>query len=377
MIYFDHNATTPIDEQVFSAMEPYLKSGFGNASGSHYLAREAHRALDIAREQIAELVNAHPSQVIFTSGGTEANNLAIKGSVLGMGLKHVYYGASEHPSVRDVARYVHEKHWAESQPLPVEPEGNVSVDTFSSLVSPDSLVSLMWANNETGVLNDVVALAARNKVVFHSDAVQAAGKLTIDFPASGVDMISLSSHKLYGPKGAGALVAKKSLLLDPLIHGGGQEKGLRSGTENIAAIVGFGEAARLARSRIGEQESVKAIRDALESRLSEISGVTVFCQAVERLPNTTFFAVAGIDGETLIMQLDQLGFAVASGSACSSRSGKPSHVLLAMGVNEDVARGAIRVSLGRKNTLSEINAFVDSLSKVITDLKRMSVVAPC
>ena len=378
MIYLDHNATTALDNEVLDAMLPFLKGGYGNPAGVYSLAREARHAVEVAREQLADMVNAHPSQVVFTSGGTEANNFALKGAVLGLGIKDVFYSAIEHASVRDVARYIEHKAWARVQPIPVDENARITTDTLEAIVDkPGSLVSIMWANNELGTVNSIEELASISKsrgAIVHSDAVQLAGKVTIDFASSGVDLMTLSSHKLYGPKGVGALIYEKSLDIEPLIHGGGQEKGRRSGTENVAAIVGFGMAAMLAKSRLTSRSNhMRSLRDRLESGLGQIPNITIFAQQEQRLPNTVFFSVPGIEGETLLMELDNSGFAVASGSACASKSGKPSHVLLAMGVEESLARSAIRVSLGKDNTVDEVDAFLVALSQIVKTFKNMSV----
>ena len=381
MIYLDHNATTPLDGAVLEAMLPFLKGRYGNPGGVYGLAREARHAVEVAREQLADLVNAHPSQVVFTSGGTEANNYALKGAVFGLGIKQIFYSAIEHASVRDVARYIDRKAWASAQPIPVDENAQITTDTLESIIDkPGALVSLMWANNELGTINPVSELAVPLKsmgAIIHSDAVQIAGKADIDFAASGVDLMTLSSHKLYGPKGVGALVCDKSLDVDPLIHGGGQEKGRRSGTENVAAIVGFGMAAMLAKSQLDVRvKHLRSLRDRLENGLVNIPNVTIFAQQEQRLPNTVFFSVPGIDGETLLMQLDDADFAVASGSACASKSGTPSHVLLAMGVDESLARGAIRVSFGKDNTVDEVDVFLLALSKIVKTLNSMSALMP-
>jgi cysteine desulfurase len=381
MIYFDHNATTPITNEVLEAMLPFLKGGYGNPSSVYGLAREARHAVETAREQVAELVNAHPSQVVFTSGGTEANNFALKGAVLGLGIKRLFFSAIEHASVRDVARYIEQKSWAVVHPIPVDENAQLTEDTLRSVVDePNSLVSIMGANNEIGIINplhELVPLLKARDAIIHSDAVQLAGKVAIDFAATGVDLMTLSSHKLYGPKGVGALVCDKSLDIEPLIHGGGQEKGRRSGTENVAAIVGFGAAAVLAKARLQEDVvKLKTLQLRLEAGLDEIPEVTIFAKQQARLPNTTFFGVTGIDGETLLMQLDGAGFAVASGSACASKTGKASHVLLAMGIEETLARGAIRVSFGIQNSIDEVDDFLWTLSQLVTNMKSMSALMP-
>lgn len=379
MTYLDHNATTPLDERVLEAMLPYMRESFANPSGVYSLAREARQAIETAREQVAALVNAHPSQVVFTSGGTEANNLALKGAVTGCGYRNLYYGATEHPSVRDVARYLHDRDLAVAQPLMVDEAGIVDPVVLEYVTEASSLVSVMWANNETGVINPVAELARQLKernIPLHTDAVQAVGKIPVDFSASDVSLMTLSSHKIYGPKGVGALVVDKSLDLAPLLHGGGQEKGRRSGTENVAGIVGFGGAANLAQMQLEDyRRNTQRLRESLEAGLKGIDGLQVFAQQAPRIPNTLFFSIPGIDGEALLMQLDTMGFAVASGSACSSKSGKASHVLLAMGVEEQLARGAVRVSLGKDTSSDDVQNFLTTLSRLVNELKNLSVIA--
>ena len=369
MIYFDHNATTPVSPDVLAEMMPFLEGCYANPSSIHLQGRQARSAIDKAREQVAQLVSAHPSQVIFTSGGSESNNLAIKGCMRGMSISRLIAGTTEHPSVRDVARYFATS--AQVDYLPVDAQGIVKYDELERFSHPDapSLVSVMMANNETGVVQDVAKLAEHFKsagYIVHTDAVQAAGKLRVDFSALNVDLLSLSAHKIYGPKGVGALIFDKRIDIEPMIHGGGQEKNKRSGTENVAAIVGFGKAAELAKINLEtNQKKLKNLQHYFEQQLKQLAGIVIFSEHVERLVNTTFFAVPGIDGETLLMQLDEQGIAVTSGSACSSTSLKPSHVLMAMGVDEQIARSAIRVSFGLRNTKTEIDHFIHVLKMQI------------
>jgi len=360
-IYFDHNATTPLDGEVLNAMLPYLEANYANPSSLHSQGRVARNAINVAREQVADLINSHPSQVIFTSGGTEANNLAIKGTLRGMGIGALSCSAIEHPSIRDVLKYFDGA--IRNTELAVSEHGLVLENQLAEVCGQETslLVSVMMANNETGVVQDIAKLAkvVRNKGHFmHTDAVQALGKIPIDYSGLGVHLMTLSSHKIYGPKGVGALIYDKAINIDPLFHGGGQEQGLRPGTENIAAIVGFGKAAEIAKLKLEKNQNYMfSLREYFESRLLQIPGVVLFSSGVDRLANTSFFSVPGIDGETLLMQMDEFGIAVTSGSACSSKSELPSHVLLAMGVDESLARNAIRVSFGLQNTQAEIDEF--------------------
>lgn len=365
-IYLDHNATTPLDERVMDAMSPYWRAQFGNPSSLHRPGRIARAALDRAREQVASLVHAHPSQVIFTSGGTEANNLALGGLVFGGPPRRIAVSTVEHASVLGPARHLARQAWGLDL-VPVDELGRVTPAALAATLRPDTaLVSVMWANNETGVIQDIVALSAVARaagVVMHCDAVQAAGKLSVNFPASGVGLMSLSAHKIHGPKGVGALIVDKSLDLPPLSHGGGHERGLRAGTENLPGIVGFGVAAELA-AKEGRQrgESLLTLRTQFEARVRlELPELVVVAQRAERLSNTVMVAVPGIDGESLLMNLDEAGIAVSSGSACAAGSTEPSHVMTAMGFPAELARNVIRVSFGKDNTEADVATLVETL----------------
>ncbi|MHB8624045.1 MAG: cysteine desulfurase family protein [Sulfuricaulis sp.] len=375
-VYFDHNATTPLDPRVLEAMLPYLTEFHGNPSSVYRAGRAARAAIDQAREQVAELVNAHPSQVVFTSGGTEASNLAIQGITVLKQPGCMAIGATEHPSVTETAMIRRHDGW-QIAVLPVDEQGRLREPQMELEINRrPTLVSVMWANNETGVIQDIAkisALARECDVVMHTDAVQAAGKIAVDFAASGVHMMSLSAHKINGPKGVGALVVDKSVSLQPLLFGGGQEKDRRSGTENVAGIVGFCVAATLAKTRLANYSSyMLPLRSRLESGLRALGGVEIIGANVDRLSNTVCFGTIGVDGETLLLNLDRAGFAVSSGSACSSSRREPSPVLTAMGIETDLARSAIRVSLGYGNTEQEIDAFVTALAAQLHQMRRMS-----
>jgi cysteine desulfurase len=370
MAYLDHNATTPLDPRVLEAMLPYLRGGHGNPSSQHRAGRAARDAVETARAQVAALVVADPGEVIFTSGGTEANNLAAKGVAARAGGGRLLYSGVEHPCVLEPMQALARQGWA-VQTVVVDGEGRVDPAALAAQLAGGDvrLVSCMVANNETGVIQDTARLAriAREAgAVFHADAVQAAGKLPLDFPGSGAHLMSLSSHKLYGPKGAGALVADRGLELEPLLHGGGQEKTLRGGTENVAALVGFGAAAELAVAELDARRAhVQGLRERLERQLAAIPGLRVFGARAPRLPNTSQFAIPGFHSATLLGLLDKKGFAVSSGSACASGTDEPSHVLLAMGVPAELALCAIRVSLGKDNTAAEVDGFVAALRAVL------------
>ena len=377
-IYFDHNATTALDARVLEAMLPYLRGQQGNPTSRHGFGRTARQAIDLAREQVAAAVGAHPSQVTFTSGGTEANNTAIKGIAATHTPAQMVCSAIEHPAVSKPMQSLLGRGWKMTR-TPVDQDGKVDLAALETLLQQKTaLVSVMLANNETGVLQDIPAiagLARRYGALLHTDAVQALGKVAVDFTASGANAMSLSGHKIHGPQGVGALILDKRVDLQPLLEGGGQEKGLRSGTENIAAIVGFGMACELAtRDLERHAEKIRGLRDQFEQGLVEL-GATVFGQGAERLPNTSFFALPNIEGETLVMALDRQGYAVASGSACSSDSIEPSHVLLAMGIAPEVARGAVRVSLGARNSAAQVDALLQALKNEQLRMKRMAAVA--
>lgn len=377
-VYLDWNATAPLEPAVREAMLPWLDSRFGNASSRHEYGRQARAAVDEARAQVAAAVGAHATEVIFTSGGTEANNLFVKGAAGLMKPGLIAISAIEHPCVREPAKQLRRADWTLRE-IAVDRAGLVKrTDWLAVLAAKPVLVSVMLANNETGVLQDVATLAREAKEVgawFHTDAVQALGKIGVDFRALGVNAMTLSAHKVGGPLGAGALVVDKRLELAPLLAGGGQERGLRSGTENVAAIVGFGVACELAAARVsGENGRLCGLRDTLEAGLAA-HGMRIFSAGAPRLPNTVFFAADGVDGETLVARLDRAGFACASGSACSSANPEPSHTLMAMGVERDTARGAVRVSLGRDTQEKHVVDFLACLGQQMNELNNLTAVA--
>ena len=379
--YLDHNATTPLDPAVLAAMLPWLETRFGNASSRHEYGRQARQAIDEARQKVAAAVNAHPTEVVFTSGGSESNNLFLKGAAASLKTGMLAVSAIEHPCVLKPAAQLARQGW-QVRVITVDGSGRVDADDYArTLAEKPRLVSVMLANNETGVVQPVEALSGAAKAGggwFHTDAVQALGKLPIDFRrlnVAGVHAMTLSAHKAYGPKGAAALVLDKRVELQPLIAGGGHERGLRSGTENVPAIVGFGVAAELAAQRVAETPvRLKALQHRLESGLAAL-GATIFAVDAERLPNTSYFAFRDIDGETLVGKLDREGFAVASGAACSSANPEPSHVLQAMGVAPQIARGAVRVSLGAGNSEAEVDQFINALQVTVGRLHGLTALA--
>jgi len=377
-VYLDHNATTPLEPAVLEAMLPWLREQFGNPSSRHEYGRSARRAVDEARQQVAAAVGAHATEIVFTSGGSETNNLFLKGAAACLKPGAIGISAIEHPCVVKPAQQLARQGWSLVQ-VAVDGGGRIDAEAWRDcLAAKPKLLSVMRANNETGVLQDVAALATAARGTgawFHCDAVQAFGKMPLSFRelnAAGVHALTLSAHKIGGPKGAAALVVDKRVELAPLIAGGGHERGLRSGTENVPAIVGFGVAATLAAARVAEAPArVARLREKLEAGLVAL-GAQLFGAGAERLPNTTYFALPAIDGETLVGKLDRAGFAVASGAACSSANPEPSHVLSAMGVAPDIARGAVRVSLGHATTEKEIEDFLNTLRATAVSLHELT-----
>ena len=380
-VYLDHNATTPLAPGVLAAMLPWYESRFGNASSRHDYGRAARQAIDEARQRVAAAVGAHPTELVFASGGSEANNLFLKGAAASLRPGTLAVSAIEHPCVFKPAAQLARGGWQVAT-VAVDASGRVDFAAFSGVQAMrPRLTSIMAANNETGVVQDIPLLADAAKAAggwFHSDAVQAMGKLPLDFRAlnaAGVHALTVSAHKAGGPKGAAALVLDKRVELQPLIAGGGHERGLRSGTENVPAIVGFGVAAELAAQGVAElPRRLGVLRERLERGILAL-GARIFGGDAERLANTTYFAFPGVDGETLVGKLDRAGFAVASGAACSSANPEPSHVLRAMGVAPELARGAVRVSLGAANSEAEVDDFINALQLTVGRLQGLTALA--
>jgi len=368
-VYLDHSATTPVDPRVASAMARAVVETFGNASSVHGFGQQARAAIDRARREVAALIGAKQNEIVFTSGGTEANNLALKGVTGYHPPSRVLYGVTDHPCVMEASEALKAVGWG-VEPIAVDRDGIVRFEALAAQLErgPVRLVSVMRANNETGVIQDVkriATMAHAADALMHVDAVQAAGKIPVDFVAWDCDLLSISSHKINGPKGIGALAVKSHVELAPQLHGGPQERGMRGGTENVPAIVGFGTAAEIAMHELAQRAAhMRALRDRVEAGLRGLPGIEVFAQKSERVPNTVQFALHGYDGEALLMQLDRKGFAVSSGSACASGKGEPSHVLIGMGIDRDTAKGAIRVSLGKDNTEPEVDQFLAALGSL-------------
>jgi cysteine desulfurase len=381
-IYMDHHSTTPVDPRVLEAMMPYFTEKFGNAaSRTHAFGSEASKAVEAAREQVAALVRADPSEVVFTSGATEADNLAVKGAVPAGG--RVVTAATEHPAVLDSCRALERDGRARVTVLPVGTDGLLDLDVLGrALAEPASLVSVMTANNEIGVVQPVAEIGTicrERRVLFHTDAVQAAGRIPLDVGAMKIDLLSLTAHKMYGPKGVGALYVRKRnprVRLAAQIDGGGHENGFRSGTLPVPLVVGFGKACEIAaREMSAESARVLALRERLRTRILErITHVTVNGSLEHRLPGNLNVSFAFVEGESLILSLGDV--AVSSGSACTSAKLEPSHVLHALGVDEPLARASIRFGLGRGNTEAEVDRVVDLLVPAVARLRAISPLWP-
>ncbi|MBC7329933.1 cysteine desulfurase NifS [bacterium] len=379
MIYMDYNATTPIDERVLSAMLPYLKEEFGNPSSIYSLAQRARKAVEEAREKLAKLLNANPNEIIFTSGGTESDNFAIKGIAYAYQDKgkHIITSQIEHHAVLNTCKFL-EKQGFQIAYLPVDRYGVVDLDALEKSITPQTiLISIMFANNEVGTIQPIKKIgeiAKRHGVYFHTDAVQAVGKIPIDVKELGIDLLSLSAHKFYGPKGVGALYVRKGVKISPIIQGGEQERGRRGGTENVAGIVGLGKAAEIAQEEMTEEgKRVRALRDELERRLLErIPEVVLNGHPQNRLYNTLSICVKYVEGESMLINLDREGIYASSGSACTSGSLEPSHVLLAMGVPPEVAHGSLRFSLGKFNKEEDVKRVSKVFPSIVEELRKIS-----
>lgn len=382
-VYLDHAATTPVDRKVLEAMLPYFSDKFGNPSSLHSFGREVHDAIEEAREKVADLIGARESEIVFTSGGTESDNLAIRGIAYMNKDKikekgpHIITSSIEHPAVLETCKDL-EKEGFKVKYLKVDRYGVIDLEDLKRSISKGTfLITVMFANNEIGTIEpveEIGKIAEEHGIIFHTDAVQALGKLCIDVKKLNLDLLSISAHKMYGPKGIGALFVRDGIKLKTIQTGGGHEKGLRSGTENAPGIVGLGEACKLAKERMDSDFSnMVRLRDKL------IKGVTGNIEEsflnghpVKRLPNNAHFRFTAIEGESLILSLDQKGIAASTGSACSSKKLRPSHVLLAIGLSPVEAHGSLRLTLGRENTEEEINYTIDVLPEVVERLREIS-----
>jgi cysteine desulfurase len=378
-IYFDHSATTPLDPRVVEAMLPFYGAGFGNPSSLHWAGQQAKQAIDNGRAQLAELFHANPDEIIFTASGTEADNMAFFGVALQYQPHdcHLITSAFEHPAILETCKYLEKLGYTISY-LPVTSEGIVDPESLKKALRPNTrLVSVMAANNVVGTLQPIAELAQitnAHGALFHTDAVQAAGKIPLYMDAMPVDLLSLSAHKLHGPKGIGALYIRRGFKIAPLVHGGGQERGIRSATENVAGIVALGKAADICRVEMTEEASrLVGLRDRIVSTITkQIPNAYLIGHPYKRLPGHICLGFAGQEGEAihLMLALNEEGIAISTGSACSSHNaGQPSYILMAMGMDPIRARGSLRITLGRFNTDAEVDTFLKTLPRLVGNLR--------
>jgi cysteine desulfurase len=382
-VYLDNNATTPVLPEILAAMQPYFGEHFGNASSIHHHGQETRAAVERARESIAALLGCRASEIVFTSGGTEADNLAIFGLetlALAKGGSHVITSTVEHHAVLNSCKHL-EASGCEVTYVPVDGSGQVDPDDVRRALRPNTrLITMMMANNETGVLQpveEIGKIAAEADVYFHSDAVQGAGKVAIDVKRMGCDLLSISGHKMHAPQGVGALYVRKGTALRPMLYGGGHERSRRAGTENVPSIVALGRAAELAREGFarGDADRMSGLRDRLEQTiLNEVEATAVNGRGAPRVPNTTSIHFEGIEGEALVIALDLKGLAVSTGAACSSGAIEPSHVLTAMGMRPDQARGSLRFSVGKQNTAEDVYFALSLIPQTVARLRELSPV---
>jgi len=376
-IYLDHSATSPLDREVLEEMKPYFSSKFGNASSLHSFGREASEAVERSREKVAAVLKCKPSEVFFTSGGTEADNWALKGIALAEGRnKHIITSSIEHPAVLHTAQYL-EKNGYKVTYLPVDRYGFVNPSDVEDAIRKDTiLISVMHANNEIGTIEpigEIGRIARERGVCFHTDGVQSFCKIPAEVDKLNVDLFSISAHKFYGPKGIGALYIREGMKIETLLHGGGHERGMRSGTENVPGIVGFGTASELGLKRMKkDSEKMVMLRDRLIKETLKIEDSWLNGHPVKRLPNNAHFCFGLIEGESLILYLDERGIAASTGSACSSKSLEPSHVLLRIGLKHEEAHGSLRLTLGRENTKEEIDYVLEVLPEQVEKLRAIS-----
>ncbi|HEX3015358.1 MAG TPA: cysteine desulfurase NifS [Desulfobacteria bacterium] len=378
-VYLDHSATTPVDPEVAELMMTYYTSKFGNPSSIHSYGREAKKGLEDARQQVANAIGAKPEEIVFTSGGTEADNMAIVGAAFANKQKgnHIITSAVEHHAVLHTCTYL-EKQGFKVTVLPVDEDGLVKVEDVEAALTPETiLVTIMHANNEVGTIQPIEEIGKLLKgkgVIFHTDAVQSLGKIPVNVDDLGVDLLTASSHKIYGPKGVGCLYIRKGTRVQALVHGGGQERNRRSGTENLPGIIGFGKACELAASRLEHDSAyMKDLRDRLiKGIIDRIDEVKFNGHPTKRVPTNVNFSIKYVEGESLLLSLDMQGIAASSGSACTSGSLDPSHVLLAMGISHEVAHGSLRMTIGRENTVEDIDHVLDVLPGIVKRLRAMS-----
>lgn len=378
-VYFDNSATTMVAPEVIEAMLPYFNEHYGNASSLHAFGQEAKRALEESRAKVATLINALPDEIIFTGGGTESDNIAIKGIAYRHKTrgKHIITSSIEHPAVLETCRAL-EKEGFEITYVNVNRDGIVDVGELERSIRKDTiLITIMHSNNEIGTIQpieEIGKIAAEHDIPFHTDAVQSVGKINVDVKKEHISLLTLTSHKIHGPKGVGALYIQKGVQLQPIIHGGGHEKGLRSSTENIPGIVGFGKACEIAKDNLeANAEHMKKLRErTIEEVLSTIEASYLNGHRTQRLPNNAHFRFTGIEGESLVLKLDDAGFATSTGSACSSHKLQASHVLIALGLTHEEAHGSLRISFSRYNTMEEVEMFLEKLPSIVAELRKIS-----
>ena len=381
-VFMDHASTTKVDDEVLDAMLPYFSKYFGNPSSIHLFGREAHDAVDLSRRKVADLLNAKEDEIIFTAGGTEADNIAIKGVAYkhkekrGSKGPHIITSEIEHPAVLQTCKHLEEEGF-EVTYVPVDEYGIVKLDELETALSENTfLITIMFANNEIGTIEpmeEIGKIAKENNVLFHTDAVQAIGKTPIDVKKLHIDLLALSSHKMYGPKGVGALYVRKGVQLKPIVHGGGHEKGLRSSTLNVPGIIGLGKACELAKERMQkDMKYLRILRDKLIKNVLQIEESYLNGHPEKRLVNNAHFRFAGVEGEAMLLAMDVKGIATSTGSACSSKKLQASHVLAAIGLGPEYAHGSIRLSIGRETTEEDVMYVCESLSEVVVKVRRMS-----
>jgi len=381
-IFMDYASTTKVDREVIDAMLPFFSEYFGNPSSLHLFGREAHEGLDQSRKKVADLLRAKEDEIIFTAGGTESDNIAIKGAAYQNRNKreskgpHIITSVIEHPAVLETCKHL-EKQGFKVKYLPVDKYGIVKIDGLQESISKNTfLITIMFANNEIGTIEpmeEIGKISKENNIPFHTDAVQAIAKVPIDVNKLNIDLLSISSHKIYGPKGAGALYVRKGVKLQPIVHGGGHEGGLRSSTHNMPGVIGLGKACELAKKRMGKDTKyIKNLRDKLIKNILQIEESYLNGHPEKRLVNNAHFRFTGIEGESLLLRLDEKGIATSTGSACSSMKLKASHVLTAIGLSPVEAHGSIRLSLGRESTEDEVSYVSEMLQEIVDQLRSIS-----
>ncbi len=379
-IYMDHSSTTPVDAAVTEAMLPYFSDRFGNPSSLYTIGREARRAMEDARAKVADLIGSKKEEIIFTGSGTESDNLAIKGLAYRNRKKgdHIITSSIEHHAVLYTCKYLETEGFKVTY-LPVSKEGLVNpADVEAAITSKTTLISIMHANPEIGTIQpveEIGKIAKEKNIPFHTDAIATAGKLPLNVDAMGVSLLSLSAHKMYGPKGVGALYIRKGTGLTPLLHGGGHERDIRSGTENVPGIVGFGKAAQLAKERLPESDKLVKLRDSLIKGVLEIKDSYLNGHPEKRLPDNVNVRFSYVEGESMILNLDMKGVAASTGSACSSKSLEPSHVLIATGLKHEEAHGSLRFTIGRGNTQDDVDYVISVLPEIVNKLRMISPLA--